>query len=90
MDFEWDEAKRLANIAKHGLDFRDADLLFEADFLRAPARTAGDERREMCVGVISGRYVTLIFTEREGAIRCISLRRARNHERQQHQAVFGG
>lgn len=90
MNFEWDEAKRLANIAKHGLDFRDADLLFEADFLRAPARTAGDERREMCVGLIGGRYVTLILTERDGAIRCISLRRARTYERQQHQAVFGG
>jgi uncharacterized DUF497 family protein len=90
MNFEWDEAKRLANIAKHGLDFRDADLLFEANFLRAPAKSAVDELREMCVGRIAGRYVTLIFTERDGAIRCISLRRARNHERQQHQTLFGG
>lgn len=90
MIFEWDESKRMANIAKHGLDFLDADLLFEGAFLRAPARMAGDEVREMCIGRIEGRYVTLIFTEREGAIRCISLRRARSHERQQHQAIFGG
>ena len=28
--FEWDENKRLANIAKHGIDFRDAmDVFFE-------------------------------------------------------------
>ena len=52
MIFEWDESKRMANIAKHGLDFLDADLLFEGAFLRAPARMAGDEVREMCIGRI--------------------------------------
>jgi hypothetical protein len=90
MQFEWDEAKRLGNIAKHGLDFRDVDLLFEGEVLRAPARQVGAERRDMAVGLIMGRYVTLIFTKRESVIRCISLRRARSHERQEHQAIFGG
>jgi uncharacterized DUF497 family protein len=28
MDFEWDENKRLKNLKKHGLDFRDAEDLF--------------------------------------------------------------
>ena len=27
--YEWDEAKREANLRKHGLDFDDADLVFE-------------------------------------------------------------
>ncbi|HML55821.1 MAG TPA: BrnT family toxin [Solidesulfovibrio magneticus] len=29
MDFEWDEAKRLANLAKHGIDFLDAKAAIE-------------------------------------------------------------
>ena len=28
VDFEWDEAKRQANIRKHGIDFLDAVLVF--------------------------------------------------------------
>jgi len=28
MLFEWDEAKRAANLRKHGIDFRDAGLVF--------------------------------------------------------------
>jgi len=28
--YEWDKAKRLKNIAKHELDFVDADLVFES------------------------------------------------------------
>lgn len=29
MNFIWDEAKRMANIAKHGLDFMDAARVFD-------------------------------------------------------------
>ena len=29
MIFEWDEAKRLANLEKHGVDFRVAAFIFE-------------------------------------------------------------
>lgn len=29
MDFEWDEKKRKENLRKHGLDFRDAPILFK-------------------------------------------------------------
>ena len=29
MAFEWDEAKRLANIEKHGIDFDDANEMFD-------------------------------------------------------------
>ncbi len=31
MRFEWAEAKRLENIRKHGLDFRDAHRVFEEE-----------------------------------------------------------
>ena len=29
MDFEWDEAKNLVNIAKHGFDFARSRLIFD-------------------------------------------------------------
>lgn len=32
MKFEWDEEKRLASIAKHGVDFSDACRLFRCPF----------------------------------------------------------
>ncbi len=31
MKFTWDESKRISNISKHGLDFRQTYLVFEAD-----------------------------------------------------------
>ena len=33
MAFEWDEAKRLANIQKHGIDFADVEQVFAGDFV---------------------------------------------------------
>ena len=33
MQFEWDEAKNLANIQKHGIDFADVPLVFENEML---------------------------------------------------------
>jgi len=89
MQFEWDERKRLANLAKHGIDFSDADLLYEGDHLLEGARAVGDEVREKAIGVIDSRLVALIFTRRGDVIRLISLRRARDDERRRYQAVYG-
>ena len=33
MQFEWDEAKRVSNYQKHGVDFLEAALIFEGDVL---------------------------------------------------------
>ena len=87
--FEWDEAKRLSNLTKHGLDFLDADLVLEGPHLLTEARTVDGEVRHLAIGRIAGRHVAMIFTERDGAIRVISLRKARQREREQHQAAFG-
>ncbi|HEV7458559.1 MAG TPA: BrnT family toxin [Roseococcus sp.] len=87
--FEWDEAKRLSNLAKHGLDFLDADLVLDGPHLLTEARTVNGEVRYLAIGVITDRHVAMIFTERDGAIRVISLRKARQREREQHEAAFG-
>jgi uncharacterized DUF497 family protein len=90
MDFEWDEAKRLSNIVKHGLDFVDAVALFDCSYLVGLAKPAGNEQRWVATGVIDGQYVTVVYTLRGEVLRIISMRRARHDERDKYQQVFGG
>ena len=89
MEFEWYEAKRLANIEKHGIDFLDADIVFGGPHLVGSARTEGGEVRWMAVGMLDDVYVTVIFTRRASTIRLISMRSARREERERHQEIFG-
>ncbi len=90
MDFEWHEAKRLANREKHKLDFEDAWLIFEGPCLLEEARPVAGERRQRAIGLIGHLHVALVFTMRGEVVRCISLRRARDDERYRHQALFPG
>ena len=90
MIFEWDEAKRLSNLEKHGFDFNDAYLLFDAPYVQAGATTVGSESRWLVTGTIKGVLATAIVTRRGASIRVISLRRARHEERRGHQALHGG
>ncbi len=90
MDFEWDEEKRLANIEKHGVDFIDAAVLFDNPYLIAAAKTVDGEERWLATGLIEEIYVTAVFTRRGPVIRIISMRRARDGERQKHQKIFSG
>lgn len=88
MEFGFDEAKRLANIAKHDLDFRDADLVFAGPILLGAARALDGEQRWLAVGMIENVYVTIIFTWRGEVIRLISMRKARRNERARYQDLF--
>lgn len=90
MHFEWDEAKRALNLHKHGLDFAEAVVVFDDNHLILPTHPGTDEARFKAIGRIGPDYVTVIYTQREDAIRVISLRTSRHGERRQHQAVFGG
>ena len=90
MIFEWDENKRQSNIEKHGLDFRDAPQLFDENYVEAKARAGSDgEERFLATGVVNENYVTVVYTERDGATRIISLRKARKNEQRRYQAVHG-
>lgn len=88
MKFEWDEAKRLSNVEKHGFNFIDVWQLFEGDHIKASARrgTSG-EQRFLATGFINGLYATVIYTVRGSVTGIISLRKARADERNQHQAL---
>jgi uncharacterized protein len=61
MPFEWDEAKRENNLAKHGVDFRRAAQVFRGRVVeRLDQRRNYGEIRIRCVGEIDGRaYVVL-------------------------------
>lgn len=80
MEFEFDPAKSASNLEKHGIDFTQAQALWE-DVMRAeiPARTA-DEPRWLVIGKIAGKHWSVVVTYREQRIRIISARRARKEE----------
>jgi len=80
----WDEAKRLANLAKHGLDFAAAGEVLDSRYrLDVPVRRAG-ERRVMSISYALGflAVLTVVHTGRDGATRVISFRRASREERE--------
>ena len=83
---EWDEAKRLKAIRKHGIDFAEAIKVFEGPHALLPARR-DTEARFMAVGPLNGMVVAVIFTIRPDALRIITVRRARPDERRQYQAL---
>lgn len=80
MRLEYDPDKSLANKDKHGVDFEEAQVLWEdAKLLEAPART-DDEPRFLVIGKIAGRHWSAVCVHRGNAVRIISVRRAREQE----------
>ncbi|MCK9459458.1 MAG: BrnT family toxin [Proteobacteria bacterium] len=78
--FEFDERKSASNKAKHGIDFVEAQAIFEDERrLEIPARTE-DEPRFLVVGVAGGKHWSAVVTYREGRTRIISVRRSRAEE----------
>lgn len=83
MRFEWDEHKRIANLAKHGFDFKDAYLIFEKPvFTIVDFRFEYGETRYFTLGLMTGRVVALSHTDDNEVIRIISLRRANKNEQE--------
>lgn len=85
--FEWDEAKRLANIQKHNIDFVGCERVF-----LGPAKTITieddsidyGERRFVTLGLLNARVVVVVHTETEDVIRIITVRKAKKRE----QAIY--
>src|ERR1700730_6227899 len=87
MDFEWDEAKRLSNILKHGVDFVDAIGIFTSRFEETEdLRHDYGERRTRTFGEIGGQVLHVVSTWRNDRRRIISARRARRNERRAYYA----
>ena len=87
--FLWDENKRAANLKKHGFDFIDASGLFDGRPIYTYPSPRHDEMRFVSVGVIQDITVAAVWIERDGAIRLISLRRARDGEKRTYRELYG-
>lgn len=90
MKYTWDPQKNAANIAKHGFDFRDAVSIFELPVLvRADRRRDYGEDRYAAIGSLEGIILTVIYTDREGERRIISVRQSNRKERRAYVDAFG-
>jgi uncharacterized DUF497 family protein len=93
MAFEWDEEKRLANLVKHGVDFRRMTELFDGATVEAvDSRQNYGETRINCLGEavapgeIEGRVYAVVYTWRGPNRRIISARKANAREQKTYYA----
>jgi uncharacterized DUF497 family protein len=89
--FEWDDIKNIGNIAKHGIDFDAAKLIWLGPVFEVPdTRKDYGEDRFVAFGVVAGRVLAVVYAWRVSARRIISAGRASHGERSAyHQAVSG-
>ncbi|MGK7943410.1 MAG: BrnT family toxin [Microcystaceae cyanobacterium] len=81
MKFEWDENKRLINIRKHGIDFLDVESIFENNtVIIEDGRLDYGEQRWLALGLLQGRVVVVVYTERKRTLRIISIRKGTKYE----------
>lgn len=93
--FEWNEAKNLSNLIKHGLSFQTATRAFADPFcLVEQDRIEDGERRWQALGLIDHSLLLLVAhvsweEEEDGSeievIRIISARKANRHERKRYE-----
>ena len=85
----YDETKRQANLAKHGLDLADAGLVYDAPNKITLCSPREGESRLMDVAMVEivGIVLVLVYVERDQDIRAISLRRASKQERKYYASL---
>ncbi len=78
--FEFDPVKSESNREKHGINFVEAQALWnDPMLLEIPAKT-DDEPRFLMIGRMDGKHWSAVITYRGTHIRLISVRRARTEE----------
>ena len=86
MKVEWDENKEQKNIAKHGIDFSTAALVFgDENRLEIYDEAHSElEDRFITIGTVNGIVTILyvVYTERKESIRIISARIATRREQE--------
>jgi uncharacterized DUF497 family protein len=85
MEFEWDEAKRAASLAKHGLDFADVEHFdWAAAIILDDRRMDYGEDRFQAFAILDSVLHQVTFTRRGQALRIVSFRRASRKERKHY------
>lgn len=85
--FEWDEPKRLSNLAKHGIDFEDALLALQQPHVKMPSNKNG-EARTLAICPDTHRLIAVVYTMRGDICRIISARAARKNEQRIYHQSF--
>lgn len=80
MQFEYDLTKSLSNQSKHGIDFDEAQLLWQDPYRVEITAKSTTEPRLIVIGKIGNKHWSAIVTYREERIRIISVRRSRDNE----------
>lgn len=76
-----DEAKRQANIRRHGIDFVDAVEVFKVETVTVvDDRYEYGETRLLTLGLVNGTVFAVSHTETDEVIRIISARKAQRDE----------
>jgi len=80
MEFEFDPEKSNIDKSKHGIDFVEAQALWDdPDIIEIPVKVS-DESRFLVIGKISEKHWSGVITYRTEKIRIISVRRSRKEE----------
>ena len=88
MEFEFDPTKSAANKAKHGIDFVEAQALWEdPDYIERPARSATEPRVQVIGRIAQTLWSAFATIRHEETIRIISVRRARQDEERRYRGA---
>lgn len=84
--FEWDQIKAAENYAKHGVTFEAACDVFKDPFAVdwLDDRENHGEERHIVIGLVEARFLFVVYTMRDDAIRIISARGAEPYERRRY------
>lgn len=86
--FEWDAAKALENLAKHGVSFEEATTVFGDPLSLTVAdevHSEGEERFVTMGQSSTGKLLVVVHAERGDAIRLIGARPATPRERREYE-----
>ena len=91
MDITFDPDKRRQTLEERGIDFADADLVFESgDYVTVEdQRQDYGEPRHRTAGFLAGRLVVIVWTPRDGSRRVFSMRYAHEREERRWRELMG-
>lgn len=87
MKFEFDPKKSIKNKEKHGIDFVEGQNIFKDPkaIRNIPATSHEGEAYWMAIGAVRQKLWAMIYVERNQVIRIVSMRKARQEEREQYE-----
>jgi uncharacterized DUF497 family protein len=80
MEFDFNPTKSMAKLVKHGINFKDAQQLWQDSRLKVIEARTVDQPRWIAIGRIGEKHWSGVFTTKGEIIRIISVRRSRPNE----------